>query len=218
MAASARMASPTAPARPAPLAPARRQVVSTRERAWRAAWATSASRSRRCEIVQADPERNLLVVSGSVPGREWRPGDDPQESASRWQSPRGSAAQQARRCRRRRCHPQMSMTWTARSSREESLDDYVFGAPVNTAVLHQVVTAQLSNRRQGTASTKTRAEVSGGNKKPYRQKGTGRARQGSTRAPHCTWRWHGLWPASASLRARDPAQGEAPGDPLGAFR
>ena len=73
--------------------------------------------------------------------------------------------------------------------REEHLDNYVFGAPVNTAVLHQVVTAQLVNRRQGTASTKTRAEVSGGNKKPYRQKGTGRARQGSTRAPQ--WRGGG---------------------------
>ncbi|MGH2515999.1 MAG: 50S ribosomal protein L4, partial [Ktedonobacterales bacterium] len=68
--------------------------------------------------------------------------------------------------------------------REEELDSYVFGAPVNTALLHQVVTAQLVNRRQGNASTKTRAEVSGGNKKPYRQKGTGHARQGSTRAPH----------------------------------
>lgn len=68
--------------------------------------------------------------------------------------------------------------------READLDEYVFGAPVNTAVLHQVVTAQLVNRRQGTASTKTRAAVSGGNSKPFRQKGTGRARQGSTRAPH----------------------------------
>src|SRR5215831_12815179 len=67
--------------------------------------------------------------------------------------------------------------------REEQLDPYVFGAPVNVGLLHQVVTAQLTNRRQGTASTKTRAQVSGGNKKPYRQKGTGRARQGSTRAP-----------------------------------
>ncbi len=73
--------------------------------------------------------------------------------------------------------------------REEHLDNYVFGAPINMAVLHQVVTAQLVNRRQGTASTKTRAEVSGGGKKPYRQKGTGRARQGSTRAPH--WRGGG---------------------------
>lgn len=73
--------------------------------------------------------------------------------------------------------------------REEHLDNYVFGSPINTAVLHQVVTAQLVNRRQGTASTKTRAEVSGGGKKPYRQKGTGRARQGSARAPH--WRGGG---------------------------
>lgn len=68
--------------------------------------------------------------------------------------------------------------------REANLDSYVFGAPINTAVLHQVVTAQLTNRRQGTASTKTRAVVSGGNRKPYKQKGTGHARQGSTRAPH----------------------------------
>lgn len=63
------------------------------------------------------------------------------------------------------------------------LSEQVFGVTPNMAVLHQVVTAQLVNRRQGTASTKTRAEVSGGNKKPYKQKGTGRARQGSTRAP-----------------------------------
>lgn len=67
--------------------------------------------------------------------------------------------------------------------REQELDSYVFGAPVNVGLLHQVVTAQLTNRRQGNASTKTRADVSGGNRKPYRQKGTGRARQGSTRAP-----------------------------------
>ncbi len=63
------------------------------------------------------------------------------------------------------------------------LSDQVFGVIPNVAVLHQVVTAQLVNRRQGNASTKTRAEVKGGGKKPYRQKGTGRARQGSTRAP-----------------------------------
>ena len=63
------------------------------------------------------------------------------------------------------------------------LSEQVFGVTPNMAVLHQVVTAQLVNRRQGTASTKTRSEVSGGNKKPYKQKGTGNARQGSTRAP-----------------------------------
>jgi large subunit ribosomal protein L4 len=60
----------------------------------------------------------------------------------------------------------------------------LFAAPVNAAVLHQVVTAQLAGRRTGTADTKTRGQVRGGGKKPYRQKGTGRARQGSTNAPH----------------------------------
>ncbi len=63
------------------------------------------------------------------------------------------------------------------------LSEQVFGVAPNEAVLHQVVVAQLVNRRQGNASTKTRSEVSGGGKKPYKQKGTGRARQGSTRAP-----------------------------------
>jgi large subunit ribosomal protein L4 len=66
---------------------------------------------------------------------------------------------------------------------DHELLESVFGMPVNEAVLYQVVTAQLVNRRQGNASTKTRAEISGGNHKPYRQKGTGHARQGSTRAP-----------------------------------
>lgn len=64
------------------------------------------------------------------------------------------------------------------------LSDELFAAPVNTAVLHQVVTAQLAARRTGTHDTKTRGEVRGGGRKPYRQKGTGRARQGSRSAPH----------------------------------
>src|SRR5258708_32388346 len=66
---------------------------------------------------------------------------------------------------------------------ELELSEQVFGVTPNVAVLHQGVTAQLVNRRQGNASTKTRAEGSGGNKKPYKQKGTGRARQGSKRSP-----------------------------------
>jgi large subunit ribosomal protein L4 len=64
------------------------------------------------------------------------------------------------------------------------LSDELFAAPVNAAVLHQVVTAQLAARRTGTHDTKTRGEIRGGGKKPYRQKGTGRARQGTTTAPH----------------------------------
>ena len=64
------------------------------------------------------------------------------------------------------------------------LNEVLFAAPVNVAVLHQVVTAQLAGRHLGTHDTKTRGEVRGGGRKPYRQKGTGRARQGSRSAPH----------------------------------
>ena len=66
------------------------------------------------------------------------------------------------------------------------LSEEIFGHEVNEAVLHTVVTAYLANQRQGTQSALTRAEVSGGGIKPWRQKGTGRARQGSTRSPQWT--------------------------------
>ena len=67
-----------------------------------------------------------------------------------------------------------------------NLSDRVFAAEVNAPVLHAAVRAYLSNQRQGTQSTLTRTEVSGGGRKPWRQKGTGRARQGSTRCPQWT--------------------------------
>jgi large subunit ribosomal protein L4 len=73
---------------------------------------------------------------------------------------------------------------TGKSVGSVELADALFAAPVNAAVLHQVVTAQLAGRRLGTHDTKTRGEVRGGGAKPYRQKGTGRARQGSRSAPH----------------------------------
>jgi len=73
---------------------------------------------------------------------------------------------------------------------EITLSDAVFGAEVNVGLMHEAAQMYLANQRQGTADTKTRAEVSGGGKKPWRQKGTGRARQGSTRAPH--WRHGGI--------------------------
>lgn len=69
---------------------------------------------------------------------------------------------------------------------ERDLPADLFEAPVNVAVMHQVVTAGLAARRAGTHATKTRGDVSGGGRKPWRQKGTGRARQGSTRAPQWT--------------------------------
>jgi large subunit ribosomal protein L4 len=75
-------------------------------------------------------------------------------------------------------------TASGKDSGKVEVADTIFGIQPNVPVMHQVVTAQLAHRRAGTQSTKTRAEVSGGGKKPFRQKGTGGARQGSTRAPH----------------------------------
>ncbi len=81
-----------------------------------------------------------------------------------------------------------------------ALCDAIFGAEINGAVLHAAVRAYLLNQRQGTQSTLTRTEVSGGGKKPWRQKGTGRARQGSTRSPQWTHGGVALGPKPRSYR------------------
>ncbi len=84
------------------------------------------------------------------------------------------------------------------------LRDDIFAIEPNRAVMHQALVRQLANGRQGTSDTKTRAQVSGGGSKPWRQKGTGRARQGSIRAPH--WRHGGVafGPTPRSYRQRMP--------------
>ena len=89
---------------------------------------------------------------------------------------------------------------------ETSLDPSVFGIDPNLPVLHQVVTAQMAGKRSGTASTKTRAQVRGGGRKPWRQKGIGRARHGSTRSP--MWRGGGVahGPKPRSYHQRTPAK------------
>ena len=95
-------------------------------------------------------------------------------------------------------------TQTGTDGGSVDLPDAVFGIEPNVAVMHQVVTAQLAAARAGTHSTKTRAEVAGGGAKPWRQKGTGRARQGSIRAPQ--WRGGGVahGPKPRSYRQRTP--------------
>jgi len=87
---------------------------------------------------------------------------------------------------------------------ETELADSIFAAPVNEAVMHQALVRQLANARLGTHKTKTRAEVSGGGRKPWRQKGTGRARQGSIRSPQ--WRKGGtvFGPQPRSYRKKMP--------------
>lgn len=90
---------------------------------------------------------------------------------------------------------------SGKSAGKATLVGAVFGIQPNTAVMHQVVTAQLAAARAGTHNTKTRSEVRGGGAKPYRQKGTGRARQGSIRSPH--WRGGGV---AHGPKQRDYAQ------------
>lgn len=84
------------------------------------------------------------------------------------------------------------------------LDDATFGVTPNVPLMHQVVTAQLARRRSGTQSTKTRSEVRGGGAKPYRQKGTGNARQGSIRAPHYSGGGVALGPKPRSYAQKTP--------------
>ncbi|MBO5478594.1 MAG: 50S ribosomal protein L4 [Clostridia bacterium] len=82
------------------------------------------------------------------------------------------------------------------------LKEEVFGIEPNEAIVHSVLVNYLANQRQGTQSTKTRSEVSGGGKKPWRQKGTGRARQGSIRAPHWVGGGIALGPKPRSYKYR----------------
>ncbi|MHB8437798.1 MAG: 50S ribosomal protein L4 [Acidimicrobiales bacterium] len=105
-------------------------------------------------------------------------------------------APQSRTCQRRR--PDGTVLG------EVTLAPEIFGLVPNVAVMHQVVTAQLAAARSGTQSTKTRAEVAGGGAKPYKQKGTGRARQGSTRSPQFSGGGIALGPKPRSYRQRTP--------------
>jgi large subunit ribosomal protein L4 len=93
---------------------------------------------------------------------------------------------------------------TGTATGELELPESIFGGPVNTSVMHQALLRQLANARQGTHDTKNRTEVRGGGKKPWRQKGTGRARQGSIRSPQ--WAGGGIvfGPTPRSYRQEMP--------------
>src|SRR5215207_3683762 len=95
-------------------------------------------------------------------------------------------------------------TATGGESGSVELPADVFGVQPNVPLMHQVVTAQLARRRAGTQSTKTRAEVRGGGAKPYRQKGTGNARQGSIRAPHYSGGGVALGPKPRKYNQKTP--------------
>jgi large subunit ribosomal protein L4 len=87
-----------------------------------------------------------------------------------------------------------------------NLSDAVFGADVNHALVHQVIKAQLADRRQGTAKTKTKGEIQGGGRKPFKQKGTGNARQGSTRSPLMVGGGQNFGPVPRSYAEKTPKE------------
>src|SRR4051794_33101423 len=99
---------------------------------------------------------------------------------------------------------------TGASAGTALLPEELFGVQTNIPLIHQVVVAQLAAARQGTHSTKTRGEVRGGGKKPYKQKGTGRARQGSTRAPQFTGGGVVHRPTPRGYAPRTPQKKKAP--------
>jgi large subunit ribosomal protein L4 len=87
-----------------------------------------------------------------------------------------------------------------------NLSDAVFGADINRALVHQVIKAQLADRRQGTAKTKVKSEVRGGGRKPFKQKGTGNARQGSTRSPLMVGGGQSFGPQPRSYAEKTPKE------------
>ena len=122
------------------------------------------------------------------------------------------------RRRPRERHRQRRLAVRRQESQDVELPDEIFAAQVNVPLIHQVVVAQHAAARQGTHATKTRGEVRGGGRKPYRQKGTGRARQGSAPCAAVRRRWHGARPAAAGLRAADAEEDEGRRAPRRAVR
>ena len=123
------------------------------------------------EVVRVDVENNVILVKGAVPG------------------PRKSLVTLKETVKGRRTTQMANVSVYNIEGKEVGsieLNDAVFGIEVNEHLVHMAVVNQLANNRQGTQSAKTRSEVSGGGRKPWRQKGTGHARQGSTRSPQWT--------------------------------
>ena len=147
-----------------------------------------------------DAERGLLLIKGAVPG--------PAAARGRW-----SAARSRTPARSLGVKPDdravSVISPSAQTARPSSCRTEIFAAKVNVPLIHQVVVAQQAAARQGTHATKTRGVVRGGGKKPYRQKGTGRARQGSTRAPQFAGGGVAHGPVPRSYAQRTPKKMKA---------
>src|SRR5690606_11848214 len=178
-------------ASPARSAAPRRRRASSRACAWPVAWATPARPPRTSRSTPSTPRRASSSSSVRCPAPR---------AAPSWSRPP-------------RRGPDMTavdiLDATGRKSGSAELPAEIFDVQANVPLIHQVVVAQLAAARQGTHKAKTRAEVRGGGKKPYRQKGTGRARQGSTRAPQFAGGGTGHGPVPRDYSQRTPKKMKA---------
>ena len=135
------------------------------------------------QVELVDPERNLFAVRGAVPG--------PKGGLVMIMVARKQPLMVVRDGRGGGVTMQVSvLNMAGEKVGQVELVDTIFSAPVNGPLMHQAMVRQLANARLGTAKVKTRGEVAGGGRKPWKQKGTGRARQGSTRSAQ--WRGGGI--------------------------
>ena len=162
---------------------------------------------------------NEKVTTPEPPGRAGRRRARPRPGPWLRARPQGRPRPHPRR-REGRCLMPTVDTKDAKGAKAGSveLDDAMFGVQPNVPVMHQVVTAQLAAKRSGTQSTKTRAEVRGGGAKPWKQKGTGRARAGSSRSPIWTGGGVAHAPEAPRLRPAHPQEDDPPGPEVGPVR
>ena len=158
-------------------------------------------RPRACSRASAAPARWATSASPSAASRSSSVDAEPEPAARPRRRPRRRAAASWR------CVPMARRPRSSAAPRRSTLDDDAFGARFNGPLVHETVRAELNARRQGTASTKTRGQVRGGGAKPWRQKGTGRARAGSIALADLDRRRHRLRPAAAPLHLQGQPQG-----------
>src|SRR5512141_1716567 len=162
-------------------------VIASRARSGRAPTPRASSRGSGCRAITAPS----ATPSWASPSCGWTPSATCCSSGARFRARRTASSPWP--SREGRAVMIEALHYSPAGNRRDgkfALPDETFDGTVNEPVLHQAVKVFLNNQRQGTAKTKGRSEVSGGNQKPWKQKGTGRARQGSTRAPH--WRGGGI--------------------------
>ncbi len=184
-------ASLTATGLPAPSVPPPRRAASTKDLRMAGHMGDERVTVQNLKVIQVDPGAQPAAAGRRCSGFAQLCHLRPQSGEIRWAKEKGGRMKKMSARRGVFLMPQVPVYNIAGEVVDNvDLNDKIFGAPIKAIAIHQAAIRQMANLRQGTADTKTRGEVSGGGAKPWRQKGTGRARQGSTRSPQ--WRHGGV--------------------------